>query len=1044
MNLFETFAGVAVRRPIAVCVTAAAVALVGGLSLNELPIDLLPDIKNPSVVIAVSAGDRPPEEMQRLYGESLENQVLSVEGVRSVEQVARTGRIVATVDLDWDSDLDNAVIDIGSALSGLSSDPQVDVTIRRFDPSQEPILTLGMLAKEEGSPDLIGLRQIARRRVSTALETLEGVAEVRVVGGRKREISVHFDEFRAAEFGITLGELEGRINAENQEIRAGVIEDQGQVFTVRGRTRYEDVSDIKDVVVRFIQPQNAGSGRVAVRVRHVADVVESVQEHDHVVLVNGREGVGLSVYKEAGANTVTVSNTIKQALAGAVADLPGVEVHEIADNATLVVEALDDLRLAAGLGIALAILVLAVFLRSLGATFIVSAAVPVSILAAIFCMSFSDHSLNIITLGGLALGAGMLVDNAIVVVESMYRRIRLGDTPAEAAKKGTGLVAGAITASTLTTCVVFLPVFFVQGLAARLIDGIAFTVVISLGASLLVAIFLIPALGRWFLSPAKVDAQGEVIPEKVPLMRRAVEKIVRGFLRVPFLIVLLSAIVVGGAVWQLLKLGTELLPPSDPKQFSIRYIGQSGQRVEATTSVISGLESSIRETVPEFVAATLAEVGRLPDDERIIRREAAEENTARLTVRITDESPPASAYANALKDDLAKIPNAEVEWELNRSALSDVLDSGDAPVVVEISGSTLYDIRAVTESVRDKMSELDELWNVRSTFEGGPPELRVKLNRSIADALQINVGTVASVIESSLQGKEVTRLAVGDEEYPIMLQIDKPTREELKNVVFTTSSGVKVSIGEVTIFEEVVGAREILRKDQRLTSQITALVNDNEGYTLPQAIAAVDNVLKQQPLTLGMTAQLGGSEQERATTFNELQLAAILAFALVLMVLAGTFESLLQPITILYAIPLALVGVAVALVPMGNPLGVMSMLGLIVLSGVAVNDAVLLIVTAKQLMQEGKDRVTALSEAAGIRLRPITMTTLTTALALFPLLFGGGEGSVLRQPMALTIIGGLVASTIGSLFILPCLYLTIDKFTDLFRRKNRRTVPSTT
>ncbi len=1035
MSFFESCAGVAVRRPIAVCATAVAVALVGIFSLSELPIDLLPDIKTPSVVVALNAGDRPPEEMQRLYGERLENLVLSVSGVRSVEQVARVGRLVATVHLDWDSDLDNAVIDIGSALSGLSSDQQVDyVTIRRFDPSQEPILTLGMLAKEEGNPDLIGLRQIARRQIATALETLPGVAEVRVVGGRKREISVHFDEFRAAEFGITLSQLENRIRSENQEFSPGVIEDQGQIFTIRGRTRYEDINDIENVVVQYLTPQGGGA-RVAIRVRDVAEVFESEEEHDHVVLVNGHEGVGLSVYKEAGANTVTVSNTIKEALAGAVEDLPGVDVHEISDNATLVVEALDDLRLAAGLGIALAIVVLAVFLRSLGATFIVSAAVPVSILAAIFCMSFSDHSLNIITLGGLALGAGMLVDNAIVVVESMYRRIRLGDTPAEAAKKGTGLVAGAITASTLTTCVVFIPVFFVEGLAARLIDGIAFTVVISLVASLLVAIFLIPALGRWFLSPAKVDDHGAVVPERVPLARRAVEKIVRGFLRVSFLIVLLSAGIVGGAVWQLLKLGTELLPPSDPNQFSIRYIGQSGQRVEATTNVISGLESSIRESVPEFVAATLAEVGRLPDDERTIRREAAEENTARLTIRITDESPPVNAYANALRDDLDQIPNAEIEWELNRSALSEVLDSGGAPVVVEIAGSTLYDIREVTESVQNKMSELDELWNVRSSFEGGPPELRVKLNRSIADALQINVGTVAEVIQASLEGRAITRLAVGDEEYQIMLQIDKPTREELKDVTFTTSAGIKVTIGEVTEFEEVTGAREILRKNQRLTSQITALVNDD--YTLPQAIAAVDSILQQQPLTLGMTAQLGGAEQERAATFGELQLAAILAFILVLMVLAGTFESLLQPITILYAIPLALVGVAVALVPLGNPLGVMSMLGLIVLSGVAVNDAVLLIVTAKQLMQDGKDRVTALSEAAGIRLRPITMTTMTTALALTPLLFGGGEGAVLRQPMALTIIGGLVASTIGSLFILPCLYLTFDKFTDLFRRKNR-------
>ena len=1039
MSLFESFAGVAVRRPIAVCVTAAAVALVGVLSLNQLPIDLLPDIKSPAVVIALSAGDRPPEDMQRLYGERLERQVLSVQGVRDIEQIARTGRLVATAHLDWDADLEKSVIDIGSKLASLSSDSNVDyVTIRRFDPSQEPILTIGMLAIEEGNPNLIALRQIARRQIATALETLDGVAEVQITGGRKREISVHFDEFRAAEFDITLGQIESRIRAENQEFNAGVIEDQGQIFRIRGRTQYTDINDIKNVVIRFMPPQVRGGAQVAVRVRDVAEVVEGAQEYDHVVLVNGREGVGLTVYKEAGANTVTVANTIKEALANAAEDLPGIEVHEITDNATLVVEALDDLRLAASLGIALAILVLAVFLRSIGATFIVSAAVPVSILAAIFCMNYWGHSLNIITLGGLALGAGMLVDNAIVVVESMYRRIRLGDTPAEAAKKGTGLVAGAITASTLTTCVVFIPVFFVQGLAARLIDGIAFTVVISLLASLLVAIFFIPALGRWFLGPAKLDRQGNVIPEKVPWVRRAVEAVVRGFLRVHWLIVLLSAFIVCGAVWQLFKLGTELLPPSDPKQFSIRYIGESGQRVQATTDVIRGIEASVRESVPEYVAGTLAEIGRLPDDERTIRREAAEENTARLTVRINDESPPAIAYANALSDDLDMIPNAEVEWELNRSALSEALDSDSAPVVVEISGSTIYDIREVTESVHAKMLELEELWNVRSTFEGGPPELRVKLNRSIADALQIRVATVAQVIESSLEGRQITRLAVGDEEYPIMLQIDTPTREELKNVMFTTDNGAKVSIGEVTIFEEVVGAREILRKNQRLTSQITALVH--EDYTLPQAIAAVNTVLEQQPLALGMTAQLGGEEAERVKTFGELQLAAILAFMLVLMVLAGTFESLLQPITILYAIPLALVGVAATLVPMGNPLGVMAMLGLIVLSGVAVNDAVLLIVTAKQLMQEGKDRVTALSEAAGIRLRPITMTTLTTALALFPLLFGGGEGAVLRQPMALTIIGGLVASTLGSLFILPCLYLTIDKFTDLFRRTSRETV----
>ncbi|MXW53219.1 MAG: efflux RND transporter permease subunit [Gammaproteobacteria bacterium] len=1033
MNFFESLAGLATRRPIAICVLAVSVGLVGVLAFNRLPINLLPDLQSPTVTVSVRSGDRPPQEMERLYGESLESQLYSVRGVVDVEQVARTGRLIATVHFDWDTNIDTGLIDVQKAVGGFESNPQVDeVLVKRFDPSQEPILILGLVAPS-GDPDLVELRQIARRQLATSLEALTGVAEVQVTGGRQREISVIFDEYRASAFGISLGEIAGRISSENRDINAGVLEDRGNVFTVRGRMRFEDASDVEDVIVRYMNIE--GSSRVAVRVKDVADVVPGVVEIDHIVMVNGQEGVGLSIYKEAGANTVSVSQTITEAMTGLSEDLPDVEVHMITDNATLVVDALDDLRFAALVGIALAIVVLAFFLRSIGATFIVSLAVPVSILTAIFFMHFGNYSFNIVTLGGLALGAGMLVDNAIVVVESMYRRIRAGDSPVDAARKGTGLVAGAITASTLTTCVVFIPVFFVQGLAARLIDGIAFTVVISLVASLAVAVFFIPALGQWFLEPAKRDELGNVVAEKVHPIRRGLESMVSGFLRVPWLIVLISAVAVGGAVYGLLGLGTELLPPSDPKQFSVRIIGPSGQRVESTAKLVEGIESSIRAGAPEFVNATLAEIGRLPDDDRVIREEMTEENTARLIVRLTDEAPPGKAFAAAMSDDLDEIPNTEIEWELNRSALSEALDTGMAPVVVEISGNTLSDLRDITEEIRVAMVALPELWNVRSSFEGGPPELRVRLDHAVADALGIDMNTVASVLQSNLDGQNVTYLSVGDEEYPVMLRMETVHKEELDDVVFLASGGRKVAIGEIAKFEEVTGAREIFRRDQRRVAQVTALVN--EGFTQPQAINSVNEVLKDKPLPTGMTIALRGEEEERAKTFGELQLAGILALLLVLLVLAGSFESLLQPITILYAIPVGLIGVAGALVPFGEPIGVMVMLGLIVLAGVAVNDAVLLVATARQLMADGKERIQALSEAAGIRLRPITMTTLTTTLALTPLLFGGGEGAVLRQPMAMTIIGGLAASTIGSLLVLPCLYLILDDIGRFFGRFRR-------
>ncbi|MCY3884280.1 MAG: efflux RND transporter permease subunit [Gammaproteobacteria bacterium] len=1033
MNFFESLAGLATRRPIAVCVLAVSVGLVGVLAFNRLPINLLPDLQSPTVTVSVRSGDRPPQEMERLYGEFLEQQLYSVRGVVDVEQVARTGRLIATVHFDWNTNIDTGVIDVQKALSSFEANPQVDeVLVRRFDPSQEPIQILGLVAPS-GDPDLIELRQIARRQLATSLEALPGVAEVQVTGGRRREISVVFDEYRASAFGISLGEIAGRINSENRDITAGTLEDRGSVFTVRGRMRFEDATDVENVIVRYITAQNRS--RVAVRVKDVADVIPGVVEVDHIVLVNGQEGVGLSIYKEAGANTVSVSGTVTTALTGLSEDLPGVEVHLITDNATLVVDALDDLRIAALVGVALAIIVLAFFLRSVGATFIVSLAVPVSILTAIFFMHFGNYSLNIVTLGGLALGAGMLVDNAIVVVESMYRRVRAGDSVPDAARKGTGLVAGAITASTLTTCVVFIPVFFVQGLAARLIDGIAFTVVVSLVASLAVAVFFIPALGRWFLEPAKRDELGNLVEEKIHPIRRGLESMVSAFLRVPWLIVVVSGVAVGGAIYGLLGLGTELLPPSDPKQFSIRLIGPSGQRVETTAKMVGGIESSIRTSASDFVDATLAEIGRLPDDNRIIRQEMTEENTARLIVRLTEEAPPGNAFATAMSQDLDALPNTDVEWELNRSALSDALDTGMAPVVVEVSGNTFEDLREVAEQIRKAMVDLPQLWNVRSSFEGGPPELRVRLNHAVADALGINLSTVANVLESNLEGREVTYLTVGDEEYPVMLRMEALHKEDLDEVVFLSGNGRQVAIGEVAEFEEVTGAREIFRRDQRRVAQVTALVSD--GYSQPQAIDAVNEVLQDQPLPVGMTVALRGEEEERAKTFGELRLAGILALLLVLLVLAGSFESLLQPITILYAIPVGLIGVAATLVPVGEPVGVMVMLGLIVLAGVAVNDAVLLVATARQLMADGKERIQALSEAAGIRLRPITMTTLTTTLALLPLLFGGGEGAVLRQPMAMTIIGGLAASTVGSLLVLPCMYLILDDIGKLFSRFKR-------
>ena len=1054
MTGFESMAALAARRPVAVSVVALAVALVGWLSWRELPVDLLPDLQSPTVVVSIRAGNRPPAEMERLYGERVERQLLTVRGIREVSLVGRSGRLVATVIFDWDTDLDIALVDVQKAVGSIEGEAEVDeVLVRRFDPRQSPILTLGLLAPS-GNPDLAELRRLARRQVAPALEQLPGVAEVRVTGGREKEVRVAVDRYRLEAFGVSLAMLESRLASENVDIAAGTLEEDERIFQVRGLSRFRTPADVANVVVRYLDdPSGQRNSRKAIRVADLGTVELVDAEIDHLVLVNGAEGVGLAVYKEAGSNTVGVSAAVQDALAGLHEDLPGVDVHEVANDAGLVTDALDDLKIAAGAGIVLAVLVLAIFLRSAGATLIVAASVPVSVFTALFFMTFADHSLNIVTLGGLALGAGMLVDNAIVVVESMYRRVGLGDSPVDAAAKGTGQVAGAIVASTLTTCVVFLPVLFVQGLAARLIDGIAFTVVVSLLASLAVAVFLIPALGRWFLpAPFEGVSAREADTETLAARaRRGLEALVGRLLRMPATVVLIATVLAGGAAMLLVDLGSELLAPSDPRQFSIRLVGPPAQRVESTARTVEGIEALIGQVAGGVVrgdadgdvrapgddraphlVATLSEVGRLPEDERVIRTELTEENTARIIVRMAPTGPTGGDVARQLGPELADLPDTEISWEVTRSALTDALGASGPPIVVEISGNALEDLRRGADVVKARLDALPEVWNARSSFEGGPPELRVALDHAMSDALGVDIDVVARVLEASLDGRVATRLSTGDEERAVSVRLPEPRREDLANVEFRTPSGRQVALGEVATFSYAEGAREVFRRDQRRTAQVTAHLSD--GFNQAAAVAAVEAVLRDVPLPPGLRARLRGQEEERERTFGELQLAGWLALALVLMVLAGTFESLLQPLTVLAAIPLALIGVAAVLVPGGQPIGVMAMLGFIVLAGVAVNDAVLLITTARQLMDEGRDPVDALATAAGIRLRPILMTTLTTALALTPLVFGTGEGSQLRAPMALTIIGGIIASTLGSLLVLPCLYLLLERLSPRARR----------
>lgn len=1012
----QALARLAARRPVAVCVVAAAMVILGWTAWRSLPLDLLPDLQSPTIVVSVRSGDRPPTEMERIYGEQVEQRLFAVSGIREISQVARTGRIIATVVFEWDTDMDFALVDVEKAVGPIRSDPDVDeVLVRQFDPRQAAVLNVGLIS-EEGGPDLAELRRIARRQVAITLERLEGVAEVRVTGGRDKQIQVAVDRHKLDAHRITLQEVEGRLRAANVDINAGTLEEGGRVFLVRGLARYRRTEDVADVVVRF--GQDAEGRRVAVRVSDLAEVRLADAEITHLVRVDGREGVGLAIYKEAGANTVEVSRTVRQALEGLGGDLPGISVRIVSDEAALVEDAITDVQRAALIGVALAMLVLILFLRSPGPTVIVATAVPVSLLTTLFLMHFAGHTLNVMTLGGLALGAGMLVDNAIVVVESIYRRLAAGESTVDAAAHGTADVGGAILASTLTTCAVFLPIIFVRGLAARLITGLSFTVVVSLLVSLVVAVLLIPALSAWLL-----PRRGARVVD--PGIAR-VERLVGALLRRPATVVLISILLIAGSFQVLRSLGSELLPPSDPRQFSVRIVCSPGQRVEATERVVETVEEILRQATGDDLVAIQSEVGRIPEDDRFIRAEQSEENTARVMVRLAAGGLSGSQVVAAAAPAVEQLNGLEASWEVGASALSRALGTSGPPIVAEISGQSMEDLRLGADAIHASLVTRSELWNVRSSFEGGPPELRIVLDRTLADGLGVDLNLVTSTLEASLDGLRSTVLTTGDEERDVVLMLPRIRRDELLAVPLTTQSGVRVSIGEVARVEATTGAREIYRRDQRRVARVTGRIA--EGYDFPRAMAAAQTALDEADIPPGVNVRVAGEEEERVRTFGELRFAALLAILLVFMVLAGTFESLIHPLTVVAAVPLALIGVAAILGPVGQPLGVMAMLGMIVLAGVAVNDAILLIDAARRLMNEGVDRREALARAAGIRLRPILMTTATTVLAMLPLALGTGEAASLRSPLAMTIIGGILASTVCSMLVVPSIYLLLDRF----------------
>lgn len=1052
---------IATERRVTVAMFTTAIALFGFVSLSRLNVNLLPDIAYPTITIRTELTGAAPLEIENLLTKPVEEAVGVIRNVRLVRSVSRSGQSDVTLEFAWGTDMDIAGVDVREKIDIVELPLEASrPLLLRFDPASEPILRLGLLQKEneaatgaiasEGS--LKALRRLAEDRIKNDLEAEEGTAAVKVSGGLEDEIEIKVDQQRLSQLGLTIEQVAERIRAENVNLSGGRLEEGSQRFLVRTINEFQTVEGFADAIIANV------AGR-PVYLRDVATVTRGYKEREAITRVNGRESVELAVYKEGDANTVQVANRLERRLEGVRETLPeNLDLIEIYDQSDFISAAIDEVTSAAIYGGLLAIVVLYGFLRDARATGVIALAIPISVIGTFLLMYANDVSLNIMSLGGIALAVGMLVDNAIVVLDNIVRKKEAGNDNLEAAKLGTSEVAGAVVASTLTTIAVFFPMVFISGIAGQLFRDQALTVTFALIFSLIVALTLIPMLAALGSRSryARVETEALTPPNRftrgVAVLVRAIGLAFVGvrwlFWRllwvpswlfgrleaavakryVPLLewslthrlvVVSGAALVFAGSMLLVPRLGTELIPQLAQGEFSVDLRLAPGSPLVETDRVIQAAQRATEDIESIEITYSVSGTGNRLDANPI----EAGENTGTLNVTLAPGAGRAEeeAVMNALRGVLSRLPG--VQYEFKRPALM----SFTSPLQVEVSGYDLVALSAANQRIVDAMSSSDRFTDIKTTVEQGNPEIQIVFDQERAANLGLSVRDIADRVVANVRGELATRYTWRDRKIDVLVRsvdTQDASIEEIRQLIVNPAAERPVTLEAVAAVGVARGPSEI----RRVAQERVALITANIAYgDLGTAAAEAREIIAGTAMPGGVTAMVSGQNEEMQASFRSMQFALVLAVFLVYLVMASQFESLIHPFVILFTIPLALVGAVLALFVTGTTVNVVAFIGVIMLAGIVVNNAIVLVDKINQLRAEGLEKTRAILEGGRARLRPILMTTLTTVLGLLPMAIGVGEGAEVRTPMAITVIGGLSVSTLLTLVVIPVVYSLLDR-----------------
>ncbi len=1117
------------RRRVTVWMVAISMMLFGLIALTNLKVNLLPDLSYPTLTVRTEYTGAAPSEIETLVSEPVEEALGVVKGVRKLRSVSRTGQSDVVLEFAWGTDMDQASLEVRDKLETLQLPLEVKPPVLlRFNPSTEPILRLALTAGDKGDAvdELTRMRRYADDDLKKKLEPVGGVAAVKVGGGFEDEVQVELDLQQMARIGLPIENVIQRLQQENINLSGGRLDQGTQRYLVRTVNQFASVEQIGDMLVATqsggdnaaasaaqqmaaiaaasgsqavlaaaasVQSASGADGTTiaggrAIRLRDIATVRQGFKERESIIRLGGDEAVELAIYKEGDANTVSTADAIQARLEVIRKDLPtGMTLTVVDDQSKFVRAAINDVRTDALIGGTLAVLIIFLFLRNGWSTLVVSLSLPVSIITTFFFMGQLGLSLNVMSLGGLALATGLVVDDSIVVLESIAKARERGLGVLEAAITGTREVGMAVIASTLTIIAVFLPLVFVEGIAGQLFRDQALTIAIAVGVSLLVAMTLIPMLAslkgrpplafpeeaphpqwrperRWqkpFAATGRgigagirgvlfglawllirlwrgvSHLVGRVMGRASDMAMAPYERAERGYMRVlpaalarPWLVLGTATAVFVVSMFAVPLLGTDLIPQLAQDRFEMTAKLPPGTPLRETDRIMREVQQAHRDDDGVALLFGVSGSGTRLD----ANPTESGENIGRLSIVMSGGGSREfeAQQTDRLRETMRRYPGVAVDFSRPQ------IFSFSTPLEIELRGQDLEGLAKAGQRMAELLRANPHYADVKSTVEQGFPEIQIVFDQERAGAFGLTTRQIADAVVRAVRGEVATRYNFRDRKIDVLVRAQEHERdsvERIRNLIVNPGSGAAVRLDSVADVIATIGPSEIHRADQVRVAVVSANLRDID---LGAAMAEVRQMVAQHPLGPEIGLHIGGQGEELAESMRSLLMAFALAIFLVYLVMASQFESLLHPFVILFTIPLAMVGAIGALLLTGNTISVVAFIGLILMVGLVVKNAIILIDKVNQLREAGVAKREALVEGARSRLRPIVMTTLATLFGFLPLALALGEGAEVRSPMAITVMGGLAVSTVLTLLVIPVVYDLLDRKSDAFYAERGR------